>query len=233
VIVSYVELLEIDPESQKPQERGRILGQVHSVAQEALTLANDLLSLSGESTAKGERSWSLVNVYRLVRETVEDEQAIAQHKGSRIEFSSFEGSWLCRGELNALKRVLRNLLSNAIKYSPQNSLIRVELRGGDSYRKRPLKLSVSDEGPGIHPEDRDKLFTPYFVTRNRATGGEQSTGLGLSIANEIVKRHGGRIGFENLDPRGARFTVELPDCSESARNADPPAISNRSTSPKE
>ena len=67
-----------------------------------------------------------------------------------------------------------------------------------------VRLSVSDNGPGIPPADREKLFMPYFSTKRR------SSGLGLAIVRRIVVEHGGRIDVSDNGPHGTRFTIELP-----------------------
>jgi two-component system nitrogen regulation sensor histidine kinase NtrY len=66
------------------------------------------------------------------------------------------------------------------------------------------RLSVSDDGPGIAPEDRDRLFVPHFSTKKRGSG------LGLAIVSRIIQEHHGAIRVEDNPPQGARFVVELP-----------------------
>jgi two-component system, NtrC family, nitrogen regulation sensor histidine kinase NtrY len=109
-----------------------------------------------------------------------------------------------------MKRVLVNLIDNAMEAlsgQDERSLrIACELaRDGTMAR-----LTVEDTGAGILPEDRERLFTPYFSTR------KDGTGLGLSIASRIVSDHGGYIGAEPNSPRGTRFIIELPVCQESS-----------------
>jgi two-component system nitrogen regulation sensor histidine kinase NtrY len=65
-------------------------------------------------------------------------------------------------------------------------------------------IEVADNGPGVPPEDRDKLFMPYYSTKRRGSG------LGLAIVNRIVAEHRGRIRVEDNIPHGARFVIELP-----------------------
>ena len=69
-----------------------------------------------------------------------------------------------------------------------------------------INVHIDDTGPGIPEQHLDRVFEPFFSTR-KASGG---TGLGLSISQEIVRRHGGDLSATNLDPRGCRFTVRLP-----------------------
>jgi two-component system nitrogen regulation sensor histidine kinase NtrY len=109
-----------------------------------------------------------------------------------------------------MKRVLINLIDNAMEAlsgQDERSLrIACELaRDGTMAR-----LTIEDTGVGILPEDRERLFTPYFSTR------KEGTGLGLSIASRIVSDHGGYIGAEPNTPRGTRFIIELPVCQESS-----------------
>src|SRR5207247_4721742 len=90
------------------------------------------------------------------------------------------------------------------------------VRGGTMAR-----LMIEDTGRGIAPEDRDRLFTPYFSTRKNGTG------LGLAIASRIVADHGGYFGVEPNTPRGARFVIELPVCQESSLSMTNPASGSR------
>ncbi len=67
-----------------------------------------------------------------------------------------------------------------------------------------LRIEVADEGPGIQPEDRSRLFVPYFSTKKKGTG------LGLAIVNRIISDHNGYIRAEGNRPKGARFVMDLP-----------------------
>ena len=101
-----------------------------------------------------------------------------------------------------MKRVLINLVDNAIEAT--------EGRAGSWSRpsttaaRGRARLIVADDGPGIAPDDRDRLFVPHFSTKKRGSG------LGLAIVSRIVQEHLGTIRVEDNEPRGARFVVELP-----------------------
>jgi signal transduction histidine kinase len=97
-------------------------------------------------------------------------------------------------------QVMLNLATNAIHAMPDGGslTIRVGKTGGE------LTIAVADTGVGIAPEDRAKLFEPFFTTR------PEGTGLGLSVTYGIVKAHGGRIDVETAPGRGTVFTVSLP-----------------------
>lgn len=107
---------------------------------------------------------------------------------------------------SALGRVLENLLSNAIKFSPVNTAVVVRAEYDGSH----VSLRVTDEGPGIRQEDMPRLFGKFQKLSARPTGGESSTGLGLSIVKELVTTLQGTISVTSEAGKGAAFTVEIP-----------------------
>ncbi len=104
-----------------------------------------------------------------------------------------------------VKRVIVNLIDNALEALRDVEGERRIVAETDYLPDQDMvRLSISDSGKGISPEIRDKLFTPYFSTRERGTG------LGLAIVSRIVMDHGGRIRVEDNHPRGARFIIDFP-----------------------
>jgi two-component system nitrogen regulation sensor histidine kinase NtrY len=101
-----------------------------------------------------------------------------------------------------MKRVLVNLVDNALEAMGGRGQVRIDARADGAAGV--VRLEVADEGPGIRPEDRDRLFLPYFSTKKKGTG------LGLAIVHRIISDHHGRIRVEDNQPRGARFIIELP-----------------------
>ena len=101
-----------------------------------------------------------------------------------------------------LRRVIINLVDNAIEAFNQQGQIVVETHHDASAAV--VRILVTDDGPGIAPEERDKLFMPYFSTKRRGSG------LGLAIVRRIIAEHGGSIEVGSNEPRGTRFTIELP-----------------------
>jgi len=101
-----------------------------------------------------------------------------------------------------IRRVFINIIDNAIEATSGKGHILV----ATSYESEGhvVLVEIADDGPGIPPEDRDKLFVPYYSTKRRGSG------LGLAIVSRIVAEHRGRIRVENNEPRGSRFIIELP-----------------------
>jgi signal transduction histidine kinase/GAF domain-containing protein len=119
------------------------------------------------------------------------------------------GSW----DSPRLEQVLSNLLSNAARYSASETPIVVRLH----RRENEAVLEVSDRGIGIPPEQIEQLFTPFFRASNAPGQSKGGLGLGLHIAHEIVRRHGGTLTVESMLGQGSTFTVRLPvDTSASA-----------------
>lgn len=111
-----------------------------------------------------------------------------------------------RIDLGRIERVLMNLISNSIKFSPEKTTVRVRL----SARDREAQISVIDEGPGIPEADRLQIFDRFFQASNNRARASQGLGLGLAIAREIVRAHGGEIVVENNIGAGCHFLVSLP-----------------------
>jgi two-component system sensor histidine kinase KdpD len=100
---------------------------------------------------------------------------------------------------------LAHVIENAAHYSPPNTAI--ELKG--FVDDEELRLSVTDQGPGVTPEELDRLFEPFFrgnVARELTSG----SGMGLAIARGLLAAQGGRVWAENVAPRGARFSMAVP-----------------------
>ena len=101
-----------------------------------------------------------------------------------------------------IRRVLVNLIDNAVEAMEQRGVIEIAAKYDSATEV--LRITVADNGPGIPPEHRDRLFSPQHSTKDRGSG------LGLAIVRRIVAEHGGEIVVSDNHPHGARFTVELP-----------------------
>jgi ligand-binding sensor domain-containing protein/signal transduction histidine kinase len=133
-------------------------------------------------------------------------QRMAESKKQRIHVEVEDGC-LVQGDESSLRQVIDNLLSNAIKFSPPRRSVWVSVRKDAAS----TVLEVRDEGPGLTPADRERLFGRFQRLSARPTGGESSTGLGLSIVKQLVELQHGRIRAESEGPgKGSRFVVELP-----------------------
>ena len=182
---------------------------LRSMHEETIRLSRLIDSLRElETIESGELELDLkeVDVLEIARKAVSFFTAQASAKG--IELSIAEGgSGNPRLVADGLRlgEVVYNLISNAIKYSPQGSEVRVSVRADSAF----VCIAVEDSGPGIPENERERIFERFYrIDRSRAqdSGGR---GLGLAIASEIVKAHGGRIEVGESELGGAAFVVKL------------------------
>ena len=137
-------------------------------------------------------------------------------QGIRIQRRMAKDLPLVLADPEAMKRALGNLVDNAVE-AMQNSLLR-EMRIQTTLLDSGLiELTIADTGTGLTDEMRERLFLPYFSTKQRGTG------LGLAIAAKIVQEHGGTIRAEKNEPAGAKFIVELRPASMADTDASEPA----------
>ena len=99
-----------------------------------------------------------------------------------------------------------NLVNNAITYTPAGSHIVISIDVDDGR----VACSVADDGPGIAPEDRERIFESFYTANHGLADSHRSVGLGLSLCRSIALAHGGSIEVAAADPHGSVFTIELP-----------------------
>jgi two-component system nitrogen regulation sensor histidine kinase NtrY len=119
-----------------------------------------------------------------------------------VRFNESEGIPILNVDREQMKRVIINLLDNAIAAVDDDGLVEINLSFDEDLEV--VKIEVADNGKGIPPDHKMRLFEPYFSTK------KQGTGLGLAIVNSIVSDHNGLIEVHDNIPNGTRFTIELP-----------------------
>ncbi len=141
------------------------------------------------------------------------EAAVAAFRAQRLEggmdlkVEVAEGLPQLDVDKDAVAGALLNLLQNAYKYSgPEDRRIRLTARAGGKW----VDLSVEDNGVGIGPKDRKRVFERFYRVDNLLTRKTEGSGLGLAIARRIIEAHGGRIGVQSEPGKGSRFTIHLP-----------------------
>jgi two-component system sensor histidine kinase/response regulator len=146
-----------------------------------------------------------VNLGEAAAATVRQYEETAQQKGITIHTDLPDQPVVAMADLSALDQVLENLLSNALKFSPQDSRVFLSVRPVNGH----AECSIRDEGPGFTADDKVRMFRRYGRLSARPTGGEPSTGLGLSIVRKLVSGMGGELHCESAEGKGATFTVRL------------------------
>jgi PAS domain S-box-containing protein len=196
---------------------GGILGELPAQAQDMVRIArtnterlirliNDILDLEKMEAGKLELKLQPVDVTEALEATFSGVQAMAD--AARVSLRAEAGdAGLVRADRDRLIQVLTNLVSNAIKFSPADS--QVVVRAARDARGA-VRFSVVDQGPGIPPEKRDKLFGKFQQLDSSDTRSKGGTGLGLAISQAIIEQHGGHIQVHSEPGQGATFTFSLP-----------------------
>ncbi len=191
----------------RPETRTEHLDLIGSEAQRVLCLVEDLVTTAALESGKLELRPAPMDLDATTHGAIESLRWQANAKRQSIEYiPPAPGTGNVVGDSARLHQVVTNLLSNAIKFSPPGEAIAVTL----SRTATAVELAVRDRGAGIEAKDVPRLFAPFSRLATLPTAGESSHGLGLSIAQEIVRCHGGTIRVESVPGAGATFIVRLP-----------------------
>ena len=176
-------------------------------------LLDDLLDVSRITRGKFEIRPSDIDLRQPIDAAVESVTPLFAEHGVEL-LTEVPGHVLpVRGDTSRLMQVVVNLLSNAANYSPRHSQVRLAASLQDAH----VVLQVRDQGFGIEPEMRQKIFEPFVQSEQRLDRARGGLGVGLSLAKSIVELHGGRIEAASEGPgKGATFTVTLPVGSQRA-----------------
>ncbi len=175
--------------------------QTHSAKlQELIENLINLNIAQGEEPSMKRRP---IELHRLLAEVIDEQKLVAEARGVSVR-QTLESARMV-GDNEKLKSIFENLLSNAIKHSPDGAEIRVELRRDTDL----ATVDVIDEGPGIKPSERSRVFDLFYQARSSVNGKDKGSGVGLAIARAYVQLHKGTIEIVD-SPAGAHFRVALP-----------------------
>lgn len=206
VVLGYSDLLLSGPAGELDEDQRHIVSTIRSSAEYMLGLVHDLLDFTTIQAQGIRLERSDTDLSALVNDTVLLQRFVAARKQIGIELAPLPLLAPMSLDARKVRQVLENLVSNAVKFSHPGSRVLVSVAATDD----DVTISVEDSGVGIAPEEMDRLFRPFSKTSARGTRGERSTGLGLTIAHNIVQAHGGTIRVESEPGRGSTFHVVLP-----------------------
>ncbi|HHN46117.1 MAG TPA: HAMP domain-containing histidine kinase, partial [Planctomycetes bacterium] len=169
-------------------------------------LVNDMLEVF--RLYRGAFTLNLVEtqINQLVEDNVVSFYPNAIEKDITLDFLLDSRAPLVEADPFRVNQVIANLISNALKYTPKGGMVEVST----AWDGKEVTVSVKDTGPGITPEEQAKLFESFSKGSAEATGGEESTGLGLYICRRIMEMHGGRIWVESEPGVGSTFRASFP-----------------------
>ncbi|MBV9959530.1 MAG: CHASE2 domain-containing protein, partial [Acidobacteria bacterium] len=188
------------------EEAEEILGMIYSEAVRMNDLIKRYLDVTRIESGGHALTRKPVIINQLLAECARALGHLATEKRIALRLCLEEPSRTVFGDAQMLTQAISNLLSNAIKYSPHASQIEL----GTKSEGAQLSLYVRDEGYGIPPEARERVFEKFYRLERDAQSETVGTGLGLPLVKEIVERHGGHITLDSNNGHGSVFTIHLP-----------------------
>lgn len=202
-----IELLRDQVPGMLNREQSDIIEIVRSTSFKLQKLIEDLIRLNVAQGEEVSMTWQSVGLHGLLDEVLDEQRLLAEGRGLLV--NRMLDTATVPGDKEKLKAVFQNVVSNAIKYSPDGGAINVTLRR-DTNR---AIVDVVDEGPGVDPTERQKVFELFYRGRRRSAGQAKGSGVGLAIAQAYVRQHKGSIEIVDA-PRGAHLRVALPLAAE-------------------
>lgn len=204
-IKGSIELLLGGYAGELPPESTELLGICLTAVDRLVRLINDLLDISKIESGKMELHLARLNVSDCVRKSMRSLRSLAEVNNVSIDAEQDDPLPEVMADRDRLEQVITNLLSNALKYSPPEKAVRIHVGAVDNL----VRVAVRDEGPGIPPDQLNKVFDRF----HQLSGAKKGSGLGLTIARALVEQHHGRIWVESELGRGASFYFEIPAVS--------------------
>ncbi len=208
-IRGFVEALE-DGAKDEPGTAERFLGKIRTHADRMAALVDDLLELSRLESGARPPEAEIVRPGELAAEVLASFAKPAAQRSLALAHDE-RGAPAVVTDRERLRRILENLVDNAVKYTPPGGHVTLTTAAGPSGSAR---IEVTDDGPGIGPEHRARVFERFYrvdKARSRELGG---TGLGLSIVKHLAESLGARVTLESEPGRGATFSLSVPEHPE-------------------
>ncbi len=204
-IHAYAETL-TKPGFDDEQTRKECYNVLISETQRLARLIEDILSISQMEVGTARLDVGDVDLVRLLRQMVQDNLGAADEKRIDLTLSLPPKVPKIRGDKQRLCVLLNNLIGNAVKYTPGSGKVQVALEVAENC----LRIGVTDTGIGIAPADQAHVFEKFYRAADDAVQAITGTGLGLALAQEVARLHGGEIHLQSELGKGSTFTVELP-----------------------
>lgn len=190
-------------------DKRRALEIINRESQRLIHLVENVLRFSDRQGDRRELHFASKVLGPLIESVVNEFQPLAEAAGATVEVKLDPGVSVPIDD-DALRQVLLNLLDNAIKYGPTGQRAKVALTGNPDC----ARISVSDQGPGIPPIERERIWGGYYRLDRERRSAIAGTGIGLAVVRELVGRHGGKTWVEDSGDGGARFVVEFPKSAQ-------------------
>jgi len=203
---SFSEILRDNP-SLALEERQNFLEIIVKESERLTRLINQVLDFAKIESKNAIWSRDYVDLKTVIMEAVSSVSQLFQENAIALENRMPEETVFVMADRDRLIQVVINLLSNAVKFCDQGTgKVVVRL----CTRENKARVEVEDNGPGIHPDEQERIFEKFHQLRGMHDEKPRGSGLGLAISHRIIKHHGGNIWVESCPGEGAKFIFELP-----------------------
>lgn len=188
-----------------PEKTAKYLAVCKEKSTQLDRLVEDLFTFTKMEYLEEKLSNNTFDLTSVIRKSIDSLNPLAQQKHISIS-SHLTDDCIISGDMHLLERAINNLLDNAVRHTPPGGKIVVQC----DHDGRNMKFTIQDTGSGFSLEELQRVFEPLYrgeISRNRLTGG---SGLGLTIAQKIIRRHGGELAAENHSEGGALLTGWVP-----------------------
>jgi signal transduction histidine kinase len=190
----------------EPQRQHEYFDLIGRECRRLSSLVENVLDFARMDQGRKQYQMEPTDLVALVRHTVKSMEAYATERQVGLELT-------VRGEPadmeidgQAMQQALVNLIDNAVKYSPKQKAVGIWLE----FAEGQVVLAVRDEGPGIPPEEHERIFERFYRRGPELRRETQGVGIGLSIVKHVVEAHGGRVVVESAEGQGSCFRIEIP-----------------------
>jgi signal transduction histidine kinase len=204
-ISGYADLMGAGVSGALSPEYRSYVDKIQKSQKHLLELISGLLDFSKVEAGKLELQINKTRVDALLSQVEPMVQPQARGKDQQLHFTHPDPSLYAVCDEDRALQIILNLVSNAIKFTSRSGYVSVDTHTEDSI----VAIRVRDNGPGIAPEDRDRIFEPFVQLDRGLTRGYEGTGLGLAISRELARAMGGDVTLEESSPSGSSFLLTL------------------------
>jgi signal transduction histidine kinase len=187
------------------EKRKQMADMINAESKRLAQMIETFLNVERLSAGQMQLKKESFSPFDVVSRCIERVRPVADRKAIAIQMETLPDGALT-GDRELMEYAFYNLLTNAVKYSPRDTTVTVS---GERQKDR-VRVSVVDQGIGIDAKDARRIFEKFYRTKTAEQSGEKGTGIGLSIVEQIVIRHGGSISVDSEVGKGSRFTISLP-----------------------
>jgi len=206
-IIGFSQVLDEQLFGELNARQRRYVQHIGESGRHLLALINDVLDLSKVEAGRMELELGPVSLGNVLENGLTMLRDRAVRHGIELNLELDSGITCVEADERKVKQIVFNLLANAVKFTPDGGHVDVVLRAEIG---EPVQISVRDTGPGIAPEDHERIFEEFVQVGRTATTPQEGTGLGLSVVKKFVELHNGRVWVESRPGAGSTFTFTLP-----------------------